>query len=111
MAQRDNLAEEWPPLRTITDLALCFWNVRLSCLRCGHQRVLSGARLWWLFYGKCWADDLRSAVQRFHCDHCKRQGLSRVRPRIDTTKDAPSGGKLVDPPDHEWKKLTARYRS
>ncbi|MCW3847351.1 hypothetical protein OF829_08865 [Sphingomonas sp. LB-2] len=108
---RDNLAEEWPPLRTVTDLALRFWNVRLSCQRCGHQRVLHGAALWKLFDRKGWRDDVQSAARRFHCAYCRKQDGSLVRPRLDKTKDPPTGAVLPLPSDAEWKKLTARYRS
>jgi hypothetical protein len=35
----------------------------------------------------------------------------RVRPRIEKTRDDPTGDPLPDPEMYEWKKLIARYRS
>jgi hypothetical protein len=43
--QRDNLADEWPALRTLTDMALRFWNVKLTCPQCATVRVMSGPAL------------------------------------------------------------------
>lgn len=110
-AQRDNLAEEWPPLRTLTDLALRKWHVRLTCPRCKHVRIMSGAGLWYLFYRKCWPDDLRAARERLYCALCWGQRRVKIAPRLDKTNDEPTGPLLENPSDYEWKKLIARYRS
>lgn len=109
--QRDNLADEWPALRTLTDLALRKWHVRLTCPTCGTVRVMSGAGLWYLFDRKHWNDDLRSARQRLYCALCFANRRVKIRPRIDKTHEGPTGPKLPDPSDHDWKKLIARYRS
>ncbi len=110
--RRDNLAEDWPPLRTITDLALRFWNVRLRCPRCQHERIVSGAGLWWLFQRRRWFDDsVQRAARRLYCSLCHHRYRRKVVPWIDKTKDPPTGQPLLDPPEHEWKRLIARYRS
>jgi hypothetical protein len=109
--QRDNLADDWPPLRTLTDIALRSWHVRLTCPECKHVRVMSGAGLWYLFYRKHWSDDLASARKRFYCSLCRLSRRVKIIPSIDKTHDAPTGPKLEDPTDYEWKKLIARYRS
>lgn len=111
MRDRANLADEWPPLRTLTDLALRFWNVRLTCRRCRHVRVLHGAAVWWLFQRKRWNDDLMDAARHFHCGPCSENGAGRQAPWIDKTRDEPTGEPLPLPSDYEWKKLIARYRS
>ncbi|WP_066793549.1 hypothetical protein [Sphingomonas soli] len=108
---RGNLADDWPPLRTLTDLALRKWHVRLTCPQCGYVRVMSGAGLWYLFHRRHWRDDVASVCQRFHCPHCLLARRAKIRPLIEKTKDAPTGPKLEDPSDYEWKKLIARYRS
>ena len=111
MRGRDNLADEWPPLRTLTDLALRRWHVKLSCPDCKHVRVVSGAGLWYLFYRKHWTDELRDVMRRLYCGRCWQQRHVKIKPQLDKTHDAPTGAKLTDPPDYEWKKLIARYRS
>jgi len=98
-------------LRCITDLTLRFWNVRLTCRRCGHQRIMSGPALWWLFYRRHWSDDLASATKRFYCSYCRRTDRTKIAPRIDKTQEPPTGDPLEGPTDYEWKKLIARYRS
>ncbi|MCW3848126.1 hypothetical protein OF829_12820 [Sphingomonas sp. LB-2] len=107
----DNLADEWPPLRTITDLALRKWHVRLTCPDCKHVRVMSGAGMWYLFDRKRWPDDIPSARKRFYCSLCRCNRRVKIRPQIDKTHDTPTGPKLPDPSDYDWKKLIARYRS
>ncbi|AJP73424.1 hypothetical protein TS85_18975 [Sphingomonas hengshuiensis] len=111
MARRDNLADDWPPLRTITDLALGHWNVRLSCPHCKYIRVVSGGGLWYLFYNRHWSDNVREAPRRLFCARCRVRNGKKVAPRIEKTKDAPTGDSLPDPSDYEWKKLIARHRS
>ena len=108
---RANLADEWPPLRTLTDLALRHWNVRLRCPSCRHERVMSGAGLWWLFQRNRWQDALEDAKRRLYCSRCLKRNRRKVAPWIDKTRDAPTGAPLPDPPDHEWKRQIARYRS
>jgi hypothetical protein len=108
---RGNFADEWPPLRSVTDLALRHWNVRLTCERCGTQRVIHGAAMWKLFDRKRWDDHIASAARRFHCAYCRKQDGSLVRPKLAKTKDDPTGAALELPSDYEWKKLVARYRS
>ncbi|MEP7007328.1 MAG: hypothetical protein ABI810_15185 [Sphingomonas bacterium] len=98
-------------MRTLTDLALRRWHVRLTCPECKHVRVMSGAGLWYLFYRKHWNDDIESARKRFYCSLCRLTRRVRTTPRIDKTQDAPTGPPLQDPSDYEWKKLIARYRS
>ena len=106
-----NLADEWPPLRDLADLALRKWHVRLTCPDCKHVRVMSGAGLWWLFHRKHWPHDIASARKRLYCSLCRLSRRVKVMPAIDKTHDAPTGPKLEDPTDYEWKKLIARYRS
>jgi hypothetical protein len=109
--QRGNLADEWPPLHSLAELALHKWHVKLTCPRCGHQRVMSGAGLWWLFERKRWNNGITEARRRLYCSYCRCADRSKVMPRIDKTNDAPTGALLPDPPIYEWKKLVARYRS
>lgn len=110
MARR-NLADEWPPLTSLTALALRRWNLRLSCPSCRHERVLSGAGLWWLFHRRRWDDDLSQAPSRFFCTRCSLSSPRKVLPLIARTRDSPTGDPLPDPDMHEWKRLIARYRS
>ena len=109
--RRGDLGDEWPSLRTLTDLALRKWHVRLTCPECRHMRVMSGAGLWYLFYRKHWSDDIESVRKRLYCSLCRLTRRKRITPRIDKTHDQPTGPQLEDPPMYEWKKLIARYRS
>ncbi len=109
--QRDNLADDWPALRTLTDLALRYWNVKLTCPKCAAARVMSGPGLWWLFHRRRWPDAIGDVKRRMYCMACRQRRRERIRPIIDKTKDAPTGAPLQLPGDHDWKKLIARYRS
>lgn len=98
-------------MRTATDLALRYSNVRLTCPACGHVRILSGVGLWWLFHRKRWSDHVGEITRRLYCGRCHARNGMKVSPRLDKTKDAPTGKPLENPSDHEWKRLIARYRS
>ncbi len=111
MAGPDNLADEWPPLRSLTDIALRHWNVRLRCKHCKHERVVSGAGLWWLFYQRRWPDNIGDVPRRLWCTPCRIRHRRKIMPKLERTQDAPTGDPLPDPDMYEWKKLIARYRS
>lgn len=104
-----NLADDWPPLRTLTDLALRHWNLRVTCGGCGRTRVVSGAAAWWLFHRRGWSDDVREASSRFVCTECGRRGQAAAS--LAKTRDAASDQSLPMPDEREWKRLVSRYRS
>ena len=108
---RRNLADDWPPLRDLADLALRHWNIRMRCPRCRHERVLHGAGLWWLFYRRRWSGRVEDVPKHFFCTRCRTRHRIKSVPTIDKTKDDPDGMLLDMPPDNEWKRLVSRYRS
>lgn len=103
--------EEWPPLRDIAQYALHGRNLRLTCPRCRKVRVLSGRGVWWLFHQRRWEGSMSAVAKRFWCAACFVGSRKKVAPKIDATRDQPTGDPLLDPDEREWKRLVSRYRS
>jgi hypothetical protein len=98
-------------IRTIEHAALMRRTFRLSCSNCRHDRALDAVPLWWLFYRRRWADGLPEAIRRFYCAACRKRTGTLHRPRFRITEDRPIGDQFPYPPEHEWKRLVARFRS
>lgn len=99
------------PTRTLKELALHRWNLKVSCHSCPHARVFQGHELWWLFEQRRWDDSLELIARRFWCSQCFMRSPKKVRfPRCEKTKDEPTGDPLPEPDERAWKKVVSRYR-
>ena len=102
---------QWPPLRSITDIALHHINLRLTCPACRHERVLSGPAVWWLFHQRRWEDYQDQVPRRFRCTRCWIAARRIVRPRVLRTMAPETGDPIPLPDEREWKRLGSRYRN
>lgn len=109
-ADRDHLNRK---LRSLMHCALYRKTLELVCPNtdCGHNRLLDAVPLWWLFSRRGWDDRLPCAIRHFYCSKCWRARRWILRPRYRITADNPAGDQFAYPPEHEWKRLVARYRS
>lgn len=99
------------PQRTLRELALHHYNLRLICRRCGYVRILQGHCLWWLFERRRWSDHLEDVARRLWCARCWIANRRKEYPRCERTRDPPTGDPLPYPDEREWKKVVARHRS
>lgn len=104
--------EQYRAFTHITDCALFHRNLKLTCKRCGHVRVLSGHALWWLFERKGWDDRLTAIGARFRCAICwsTARTISR-QPGIDVVEEPTIGAQPPMPSERDWKRLVSRQRS
>jgi hypothetical protein len=100
----------WPPLSTVTDIALHHVNLKLICRRCSGVRVLNGAGLMKLFESRGWDQNLQYASRRFRCTRCWIHEHRKVRPRTLLTMENETGEPLPMPDEREWRRITSRYR-
>jgi ribosomal protein L44E len=84
-------------------------NLRFTCRRCGHHRVLHAAAVWWWFKGKGLTGHLSRVPQRIVCGVCWTAHRLKVRnPRMELVKD--DHEPLPLPSEKEWKQEAKRRR-
>ena len=99
------------PLRDLFDAAARGRNVRLTCPACGHDAVLNGMALWWLFQRRGWLDDFRDVRRRSVCSACWRRRRQKVRnPALALVETPPTDTRLPLPSAMDWKKEVRRRR-
>ncbi len=92
------------------DVAAHHYNLKLTCIRCGHVRVFHAAGLWWLFRKRHWNDHLSVVSRRLACAVCRSVHKRTVRPRMEIVSDEETGEPLPLPPEREWKWYAQRRR-
>ena len=98
-------------LRTLEECALHKRTVRATCPSCGRVRVFDAVALWWLFKKRGWDQQVPGAVRvRLRCEACG-DGGSRIRPRLEITREQPTGPQPPFPTSSEWRRIVSRYRS
>lgn len=98
--------------RSLTDLAIHQYNIRLRCRLCRHARVLDGINLWWHFERRGWRDGFSAIGTKLHCSQCLIRLRRRILdPAIEVTRDPPQGVQLPDCPEAEWKRMRKRHRT
>ena len=99
------------PLRDLWDAAARQYSVKLTCLKCGHVRILHGHGLWWMFERKGWPDRFKDVQRRARCEPCFRDRRVIVRnPKLDLVHAEITGEPLPLPDEREWKRACARRR-
>jgi hypothetical protein len=99
------------PLRNLWDAAVRQYSIKLTCLECGHVRVLHGHGLWWLFERKGWPQGFQEVQRRAHCVPCRRDRQRVVRnPKLELVHEEVTGGPLPLPNPSEWRRALSRHR-
>ena len=111
MAPGDDRTHIGARLRCLQHCALHRRTIRLTCRRCGRERRLDAAALWWLFERKGWNDALPQAIGRLYCQACAQAGHPRSRFRFEITRETPDADQPPYPDEREWKRIVSRYRS
>jgi len=93
------------PVRDLFDAAAQHYAVKLTCLRCRHQRIFDPHALWFLFDRKGWNDWLRDVRKRCRCTGCGARN-----PALDLVHEEATGEPLPMPSESEWKRMKAQRR-
>lgn len=84
-------------------------NLKVTCSRCGHWKVIHAAALWCLFQKKGWSSHLSEFSTRLCCGVCWQTHQMKVRPRWEIVEDE-AGDDLPLPSEREWKVEAKRRR-
>lgn len=82
------------------------YNIKATCLRCGHTNVLNRYAVWWRFERSDWDMRLRPASDRFRCLRCRTKGA-----RLEPVRMMPTTHLLPVPTEADWKRAVRRFRS
>ncbi len=99
------------PLRDLFDAAVRHRGIKLTCRRCGHEKIFNAHALWWHFHKKGWKDRFHEVERRCVCTVCWYRGGHRVRhPDLELVEEVPCDARLPMPPELEWKRECRRRR-
>lgn len=91
------------------DVGAHHMNLRFTCQRCGHWKILHAASLWALFRRRRWPSHLSEVPNQLCCGVCWTVDRVKVRPRLEIVKDE-AGDDLPLPSEREWKREAKRRR-
>ena len=98
-------------VQDLWDVGAHHYNVKFTCRRCGHWRVLHAAALWWLFETRRWNGRLSEVRRRAVCGVCWSASQVKVRnAKMDIVDDEPTGDPLPMPSARDWKREARRRR-
>lgn len=93
------------------DVGAHHYNLKFTCPRCGHWRILHAAALWWLFRKRDWNGHLSNVPRRIVCGVCRSAcGETERNPKMEIVSAEESGEPLPLPPEREWKLEAKRRR-
>ena len=96
--------ERPPQIESIFEAARLGWNVRLTCWKCGHVRVLHAAALWLRLSLRGRPDRLIEVKRYARCVPCLAERNMKIGgPRLDLTRDPPDGEAQPLPSQRQWK--------
>lgn len=102
------------PLETLSQCALYYLNVEVTCRECNHGRVFNSAQLWEYFRRRERAGRLSEIAKGFHCGRCHTRARGRVKRavvRIVAVTATPEPLDWPWPDEREWKRLVERDRN
>jgi hypothetical protein len=93
------------------DVAAHHLNLKFTCPRCGHSRVLHAATVWWRFQQMGWNGHLSQVAKRIMCGTCWEAAREKVRsPTMELVEAPDDDDPLPLPPAREWKRAGLRRR-
>ncbi|MFC7499098.1 hypothetical protein ACFQRC_07670 [Enterovirga sp. GCM10030262] len=103
---------EAPRITSIFEAARLGWNVKLTCWKCGHVRILHAASLWLKLSLKGATDDLREVSRYGKCVACLTERNMKIGgPKLELVRDAPTGEQMALPTGRQGKEgLRGRRR-
>lgn len=104
--------ENYRSIRTLFDCALYKINLRITCHRCGHSKVIDAPGHWWKCEQRGYDDSIAAFVKRLYCSTCFKKSQSKIRDlRIAQTYDYADGLLLPGPNEYQWKRYVNGQRS
>lgn len=86
-------------------------NLKFTCSRCGHVRVIHAAAAWWWFKERRWHDHLSKVSKHVYCGECRATSGRIVRKfKMELVKEDETGLPLPMPTEHAWRDAARRRR-
>ena len=98
------MSESPPNVTSIFEAARLGWNIKLTCWKCGHVRVLHAAALWFKMSRRGAPDHLIEVKRYAWCVPCLTERNMKIGgPKVELTRDDLTGDPLPLPSERQWK--------
>lgn len=103
--------ENYRPIKRLFDCALYKINLRVTCHRCGHSKVIDAPGHWWRCERQGLDDSIAALGKKLYCSSCFQNRQVKVRNlAIAQTNDKADGLLLPGPGEYEWKRIVSKQR-